>query len=169
MILLARPLATHISLLPFTNISMRGKAFLSWVGLRGAVPIIFATYPQMANIEGADTLFNIVFVITLVSLLLQGSTLPLFARWLDLDEEIKEEVSLFGVEIPQHTGAKMEERTVTTAMLTEGNRLMDLDLKEEELVILVRRGDDYIVPKGKLELSVDDVLLIVSENKVQTR
>ena len=63
----------------------------------------------------------------------------------------------------------MEERTVTTAMLTEGNRLMDLDLKEEELVILVRRGDDYIVPKGKLELSVDDVLLIVSENKVQTR
>ena len=149
MILLARPLAT--------------------VGLRGAVPIIFATYPQMANIEGADTLFNIVFVITLVSLLLQGSTLPLFARWLDLDEEIKEEISLFGVEIPQHTGAKMEERTVTTAMLSEGNRLMDLDLKEEELVILVRRGDDYIVPKGKLELSVDDVLLIVSENKVQTR
>ena len=63
----------------------------------------------------------------------------------------------------------MEERTFTTAMLTEGNRLMDLDLKEEELVILVRRGDDYIVPKGKLELSVDDVLLIVSENKVQTR
>lgn len=169
MILLARPLATHISLLPFTNISMRGKAFLSWVGLRGAVPIIFATYPQMANIEGADTLFNIVFVITLVSLLLQGSTLPLFARWLDLDEEIKEEISLFGVEIPQHTGAKMEERTVTTAMLSEGNRLMDLDLKEEELVILVRRGDDYIVPKGKLELSVDDVLLIVSENKIQTR
>ena len=73
------------------------------------------------------------------------------------------------MEIPQHTGAKLEERTLTTVMLTEGKRLMDLDLKEEELVILVRRGDDYIVPKGKLELSVDDVLLIVSENKIQTR
>lgn len=167
MIVLARPLATFISLSPFSSISLKGKAFLSWVGLRGAVPIIFATYPQMANIEGADTLFNIVFFITLISLLVQGSSLPMVARFLGLDEEVKEEVSLFGVEIPQHTGAQMEERQVETAMLHDSNRLMDLDLKEEELVILVRRGDDYIVPKGKLELHVGDVLLIVSE-KVQT-
>lgn len=164
MILVARPLATFLSLSIFPKISFKGKTFLSWVGLRGAVPIIFATYPQMANIEGADTLFSIVFFITLLSLLLQGSTLPMTARLLDLDEEAKEEVSLFGVEIPQHTGAKMEERSVTTAMLSEGHRLMDLDLHEGELVILVRRGDNYIVPKGKLELQTADVLLIVSED-----
>ncbi|MDY3089799.1 MAG: potassium/proton antiporter [Porphyromonas sp.] len=165
MILVARPLATFLSLSIFPSISLKGKTFLSWVGLRGAVPIIFATFPQMANVEGADTLFSIVFFITLVSLLVQGSTLPLAARWLDLDEEVKEEVSLFGVEIPQHTGTSMEERLVTTAMVTEGNRLMDLDLREDELVILVRRGDDYLVPKGKLEIHVQDVLLIVSEQK----
>lgn len=165
MILVARPLATFISLSIFPSISLRGKTFLSWVGLRGAVPIIFATYPQMANVEGADTLFSIVFFITLVSLLVQGSTLPLVARWLDLDEEVQKEVSLFGVEIPQHTGTSMEERLVTTAMVSEGNRLMDLDLADDELVILVRRGDDYLVPKGKLEIHVQDVLLIVSEQK----
>ncbi len=165
MILVARPLATFISLSIFPSISLRGKTFLSWVGLRGAVPIIFATYPQMANVEGADTLFSIVFFITLVSLLVQGSTLPLVARWLGLDEEVQQEVSLFGVEIPQHTGTSMEERLVTTAMVSEGNRLMDLDLADDELVILVRRGDDYLVPKGKLEIHVQDVLLIVSEQK----
>lgn len=163
MIVLARPLATFLSLLPFPSLSLRGRHFLSWVGLRGAVPIIFATYPLMANIEGADTLFNIVFFITLVSLLVQGSTIPLVARWLGLDEEVEEQISLFGVEIPQHTGAQMEEREVTSSMLAEGNMLMELDLRDEELVILVRRGDDYIVPKGKLQLSEGDILLIVSE------
>lgn len=165
MILVARPLATFLSLSFFPRISMRGKSFLSWVGLRGAVPIIFATYPQMANIEGADTLFSIVFFITLLSLLLQGSTLPLMARLLGLDEEMKEEVSLFGVEIPQHTGTQMEERSVDYAMLVDGHRLMDLDLHEGELVILVKRGDEYMVPKGKLELQEGDVLLIVSEGR----
>lgn len=163
MIVVARPLAVHISLLFFPSISMRGRWFLSWVGLRGAVPIIFATYPLMSDVEGADTLFNIVFFITLLSLLIQGSTIPAVARLLKLDEEAKDEASLFGVEIPQHTGAQMVERTVTPEMLLEGNRLMEIDLKEEELVILVRRGDNYMVPKGKLELAVDDVLLIVFE------
>lgn len=163
MIFVGRPLATHLCLVFFPKISFRGKAFLSWVGLRGAVPIIFATMPLKAGVEDAETLFSIVFFITLLSLLIQGSSLPLVARWLDLDEELKEEVSLFGVEIPQHTGAQMEEREVVAAMLTDGNRLMEIDLRDEELVILVRRGDNYIVPKGKLELAVGDVLLIVSE------
>lgn len=163
MIFLARPLAAHLSLSFFPRISMRGRSFLAWVGLRGAVPIIFATFPMMNNIEGADTLFNIVFFITLLSLLIQGSSLPMVAKWLGLDEEVEPKVSLFGVEIPQHTGAAMLEREVTDTMLTEGNRLMDLDLKEEELVILVRRGENYFVPKGKLEIHEGDILLIVFE------
>lgn len=168
MIFIARPLAVHLSLMPFRHISNRAKSFLSWVGLRGAVPIIFATYPMMNNVEGADTLFNIVFFITLLSLLIQGSTLPQVARWLGLDDEVQEEVSLFGVEIPHHTGAQMEERFVVAEMLSSGNKLMELDLKEEELVILVRRGEDYMVPKGKLEIEEGDVLLIVSETNTST-
>lgn len=168
MIFLARPLAVQLSLSVFPRVSLKGRSFLAWVGLRGAVPIIFATFPMMNNIEGADTLFNIVFFITLLSLLIQGSTLPIVARWLNLDEEVQQEVSLFGVEIPHHTGASMEEREVTPQMLINGARLMDLDLRDEELVILVRRGEDYFVPKGKLEIHVGDVLLIVSEQTAST-
>ena len=167
MIFVARPLAVHLCLVFFPSISMRGRGFLSWVGLRGAVPIIFATYPLMSQVEGAETLFNIVFFITLLSLLIQGSTMPSVARLLKLDEEAKNEVSLFGVEIPQHTGAKMVEREVTQEMLSSGRRLMEIDLREEELVILVRRGDNYMVPKGKLVLEVGDVLLIVFEQQAQ--
>ena len=167
MIFVARPLAVHLCLVFFPSISMRGRWFLSWVGLRGAVPIIFATYPLMSQVEGAETLFNIVFFITLLSLLIQGSTMPAVARLLKLDEEAKNEVSLFGVEIPQHTGTKMVEREVTQEMLSSGRRLMEIDLREEELVILVRRGDNYMVPKGKLVLEVGDVLLIVFEQQAQ--
>ncbi len=167
MIFIARPLAVQLCLVFFPSISMRGRWFLSWVGLRGAVPIIFATYPLMSQVEGAETLFHIVFFITLLSLLIQGSTMPAVARLLGLDEEVKNEVSLFGVEIPQHTGAKMVEREVTEEMLSSGRRLMEIDLREEELVILVRRGDDYMVPKGKLALQVGDVLLIVFEQQTQ--
>ena len=163
MIFVARPLAVHLCLIFFPSISMRGRWFLSWVGLRGAVPIIFATYPLMSQVEGAETLFNIVFFITLLSLLIQGSTMPAVARLLKLDEEAKNEVSLFGVEIPQHTGAQMVEREVTNEMLSDGRLLMEIDLREEELVILVRRGDNYMVPKGKLALEVGDILLIVFE------
>ena len=163
MIFVARPLAVQLCLVFFPSISMRGRWFLSWVGLRGAVPIIFATYPLMSQVEGAETLFNIVFFITLLSLLIQGSTMPAVARLLKLDEEAKNEVSLFGVEIPQHTGAQMVEREVTNEMLSDGRLLMEIDLREEELVILVRRGDNYMVPKGKLALEVGDILLIVFE------
>ena len=163
MIFVARPLAVHLCLVFFPSISMHGRWFLSWVGLRGAVPIIFATYPLMSQVEGAETLFNIVLFITLLSLLIQGSTMPAVARLLKLDEEAKNEVSLFGVEIPQHTGAQMVEREVTNEMLSDGRLLMEIDLREEELVILVRRGDNYMVPKGKLALEVGDILLIVFE------
>lgn len=164
MIFVVRPLAVHLSLLFFPSISFRGRWFLSWVGLRGAAPIIFATYPLMYNVEGADVLFDIVFFITLLSLLLQGSTLPMVARWLKLDEISEPKQSLFGVEIPQHTGTGMEERVVTQSMLHKGDRLMDLELQDEELVILVRRKDRYMVPKGRLELAVGDVLLLVYED-----
>lgn len=168
MIFMARPLAVFLCLIPFKGITFKGKAFLSWVGLRGAVPIIFATYPMMSNVPGADKLFNVVFFITFLSLLIQGSSIPRVAQWLKLDEIIEANPTLFGVKIPETTGAQMEERLVTERMLDGGNKLMEIDLKEEELVILVRRGDRYMVPKGKLELHSGDVLLIVSEKDTIT-
>ena len=166
MILIARPLAVYFCLIPFRKISFRGKTFLSWVGLRGAVPIIFATYPMIDNIPGADQLFNVVFFITILSLLVQGSTISQVARWLGLDIPSPPIGSLLGVEIPDETGPKLEERVVDASMLSHGDLLMNLSLRDEELVILVRRGEGYRVPKGRMHLQVGDVLLIVSEKNL---
>ena len=81
MMFVARPIAVFLCLQPF-RVPFKAKVFLSWVGLRGAVPIIFATYPVIAGIEDADFLFNVVFVITLLSLALQGTTITAAAHWL---------------------------------------------------------------------------------------
>lgn len=89
LIFVARPLGVFISLL-FANLKTNKLLFISWVGLRGAVPIVFATYPLMAGLAHAQFIFNVVFFISLTSVLLQGTTLPLVARWLGVIEPEKE-------------------------------------------------------------------------------
>lgn len=84
MIFVSRPVSVFISLSPFRNISFRTRCYVSWVGLRGAVPIIFATYPLMENMENASYIFNVVFFITIMSLLVQGTTVGFAARKLSL-------------------------------------------------------------------------------------
>ncbi|GAD05513.1 potassium/proton antiporter [Porphyromonas crevioricanis] len=168
LIFVGRPLSVLISLLPFRKLSFRGRIYLSWVGLRGAVPIIFATYPILMNIPEAKILFNVVFFITIVSLLIQGSTVSSAARWLGLAIPSSAEGNLFGVEIPEETGTTMEERIVTEEMISAGDRLMDIDLDEKELVILISRHGSYRVPKGPMHLQEGDILLIVSEQDRRT-
>jgi cell volume regulation protein A len=86
MILFSRPLAVFVSFLPFKKFSFKAKIFTSWVGLRGAVPIIFATYPWISEVPQAKMMFNIVFFITILSLMLQGTTVSLLAMWLNLTQ-----------------------------------------------------------------------------------
>lgn len=88
LILIARPIATTGSLLPF-GFSAKEHLFIAWVGLRGAVPIVLALFPLIAGVPQSDLIFEVAFVVVLVSLLLQGSTLAPLARWLGL--EIPEE------------------------------------------------------------------------------
>jgi len=86
LVFIARPASVFVSLFPIRALSVREKTLVSWVGLRGAVPIVLATYPLLARIPQADLIFNVVFFIVLTSVLLQGTTIPLMARWLGVDE-----------------------------------------------------------------------------------
>lgn len=89
LILIARPVAVFLCLLPF-KVGFKDKIFISWVGIKGAVPIIFATYPIVAGIEGSEIIFNIIFFITIISALVQGSTIEILANYLGLNTPNKE-------------------------------------------------------------------------------
>ena len=168
MIVVARPLSVFACLLPFRKMSGKARLFVSWVGLRGAVPIIFATYPVVANIPGADSVFNVVFFITLLSLLLQGMTISTVARWLKLDLPLQREGSEFGVEIPEEIDTQLRDVTLSAEDLLDGNRLADMNLPAGTLVMLVKRGNEFMIPNGSLELHTGDKLLVISENRKQS-
>lgn len=167
MIVVARPVSVFLCLLPFRKLPARAKWFVSWVGLRGAVPIIFATYPIIAQVEGSNQLFNIVFFITLLSLIVQGMTIATAARLLHLDLPAEKEGNDFGVELPDEIDSQLKDITLTPDMLARGNRLADMDIPRGTLVMLVKRGNEFLIPNGQLELHVGDKLLFIYENKKQ--
>ena len=165
MIFVARPLTVGLCLLPFRQMTFKAKCFVSWVGLRGAVPIIFATYPVVSEIPGSQIIFNIVFFITLLSLIFQGMTIAPVAKWLNLDLPQEKEGNDFGVEIPEEIDSQLTDVTLTAEMLENGNRLMDMNISKGTLVMLVKRGSEFMIPNGRMELKVGDKLLYISENK----
>ena len=165
MIVVARPISVFFSLIPFSNIPFKGKVFISWVCLRGAVPILFATYPVVAGLEYHHTIFNIVFFITILSLLVQGTTITSMAQYLKLSEPLLNDVSDFGVEIPEDSGSSLKDLYVTSTMLEKGSFVRDLHLPQGQLVMMVKRDNELLVPNGQLELREGDHLLIIQETK----
>ena len=165
MIIIARPVSVFACLLPFRNLSGRARLFVSWVGLRGAVPIIFATYPVLAHVEGSHLLFNIVFFITLLSLIVQGMTIAKVARLLHLDLPQEKEGNEFGVELPEEIDTRLQDLTLTPDMLAGGNRLADMNIPKGTLVMLIKRGNEFLIPNGQMELHPGDKLLVMLENK----
>ena len=168
MIVFARPLSVLICLLPFKKMNFNSRIFVSWVGLRGAVPIIFATYPVVANIPDSNQIFNIVFFITILSLVIQGTTISWIAKLLHLATPLEKTGNDFGVEIPDEINTDLRDIILTEEMLAKGNRLMDMNLPKGTLVMLVKRGNKFMIPNGSLQLHAGDKLLIISENKEST-
>lgn len=163
MIIFARPITVFLCLLPFRNFTTKAKLYISWVGLRGAVPIIFATYPLIAGIENANLIFNVVFFITILSLLVQGTTVTHVAKWLHLTDapDRKDE---FGIELPEEIKSAMSEIEITKEVLRHGNKLMQLKLPDHTLAVMVKRDGKYFIPKGNTELHENDKLLMISDN-----
>ena len=169
MIVIGRPLSVFLCLLPFRKITLKSRLFVSWVGLRGAVPIIFATYPVVANVEGSNMIFNIVFFITIVSLIVQGTSVSFVARLLHLSTPLEKTGNDFGVELPEEIDTDLSDMTITMEMLNEADTLKDMNLPKGTLVMIVKRGDEFLIPNGTLKLHVGGKLLLISEkNKQET-
>ena len=171
MIFFARPLSVFITLLPFRKIGFRDKLYTSWVGLRGAVPIIFAIMPLAEGIEGARWIFNIVFVITIVSLLLQGTSLPAVAKWLKLADKPSKFKAFedFDVEFSEEIKSAMTEIEISEETLKYGRNLLEMPLPDKTLVVMVKRDEQYFVPTGQTALYAGDKLLVISDDEEALR
>ena len=164
MIIVGRPLSVFLCLTPFRKIGIRAKTFVSWVGLRGAVPIIFATYPVVAHVEGASQIFNIVFFVTILSLLIQGTSVIASAKKLGLVADAAPNEDAFGVDLADEHPTSLATIVLTETDLQAGNTLKDMNLPGGSLVMMIRRGDKYIVPNGKRKLMPGDALLLIKEH-----
>lgn len=164
LILVARPLSVFISLAPF-KMKNRARWFVSWVGLRGAVPIVFATYPLLAGVEKANDIFGIVFVISVSSVLLQGTTLSTVARWLHvaLPERVKKRNN---IDMLLQDGFKsvLREVTLPPGSQATGKAIIDLHFPSNTLIAMIERNNKFLTPGGSTVLENGDKLLLVADN-----
>lgn len=167
MIFITRPLGVFLCLVPYRRMPIKDKFFISWVGLRGAVPIIFAILPLAANVPHARLIFNIVFFCTLVSLIVQGTSLPSVAKWLNLTKKPGglRKLQDFDVDFSDEIKSVTTEIEVTPQMLSKGDNLMDLPLNEKTLVVLVKRADNFFIPSAKTILQEHDKMLIITDDQ----
>ncbi len=161
MMFVSRPLSVFICLFPFKGMSNKAKLFVSWVGLRGAVPIIFATYPMVAGVDYSNQLFNMVFFITLVSLIFQGMTISRSAVYFDLKDENEIIEKSFDVELSEDINSVLKEELVRNDLA--GKKLSEIKMKQGMLVMLIKRDMKYLIPNGSTILLEGDKLLIIEE------
>ena len=160
LMLIARPAGIMLSLLPFKGLTFRAKLLVSWVGLKGAGPILFALYAVIEGVNGSNEIFNMVFIITLMSLLVQGMTISPMARLLNMSIDDDPDVETFGMEIPEEMGM-LRDHIVSEADLEGGDTLRDLHLPHGIRVVMVRRDAKYLVPHGSMKLMEGDRLVII--------
>lgn len=164
LIFIARPLGVFISL-PFGKTSLKEKTFISWVGLRGAVPIILATFPLLAGVPNADKLFNIVFFIVITSVLVQGTTIPLAAKWLGVDEpENNSSTDYVEFELSHDGNTQKTELSVPYNSNVVGKQIVELGLPSSAVIILIKRKNSSLVPRGGTIIQAEDKLLFIADN-----
>ncbi|MCS7260336.1 MAG: potassium/proton antiporter [Anaerolineae bacterium] len=163
LIVVARPVSVLLTLSPFP-MPLAEKAIVAWVGLRGAVPIVLATFPLLAEVSHAQTLFDLVFFVVLTSVLIQGTTIPIVARWLRIDvtEPVRADV-LIHEEFVDRCGGELREVILDKHSPAVGRRIVDLDLPPEALVVLIKRDGEFIIPRGSVALEAGDRVLIAAE------
>lgn len=162
LMVVARPVSVLLCLLPF-NINMRKKVMVAWVGLRGSVPIILATFPFMAGIPQADTIFNIVFFVVIASVFIQGTSIPILSRILKLDVPLANKKN-YPIEFEKTAAFDAEMIDVIVPFDSEvvGKRISDLDVPEKCLILLICREGKFVIPSGSMVIESGDVLLVLA-------
>ena len=164
LILVARPISVFISLIPF-KMKQRNRWFISWVGLRGAVPIVFATYPLIAGAGKADMIFNIVFFISITSVLIQGTTLPMVARWLHLTLPVNvKQRTQTDLELVDGIKSRLTEIVIPENSSIAGKEIVHLGLPKTSLISIIQRDRKFITPTGSTILLANDRLFMLTEN-----
>jgi potassium/hydrogen antiporter len=167
LIVVARPIAVAVSALPF-RFRRRELVFLSWVGLKGAVPITLATFPLMAGVPHSNTIFNAVFFVVLISAITQGWSLPLVARWLHIGRPADPTPAL-SVEINalRQVDGEIVDYTVKPKAQVAGQQLRDLALPDGVLVTLILRGREVVMPRGITALDPGDHVFVAMRTSLQ--
>ena len=160
----ARPIAVFICTI-FSRFNFREKLFVSWTGLRGAVPIILATYPLTEGHPQAKYMFNVIFFVVLTSVMIQGKTLAQAAKLLKLDAIVREAKTwTLAFDITPGSGT---EETREVYLLPDaaiiGHRVSELGFPEGVTILLINRGNKFLIPKGGTVLERDDTLLLFGE------
>lgn len=166
LILVARPFSVVLTLLPF-RLPVRDQAMVAWVGLRGAVPIILATFPRLAGLPQADLIFDIVFFVVLTSVLIQGTMITPMARWLKVTMD-RPAPPRAPIEVTQSGRLKGDllELVVPAGSAAIGRQVVELGLPKGALIVLIGRGNEHIVPDGSTVLAPGDHLLILADQTV---
>jgi cell volume regulation protein A len=164
LMLVARPIGVFASL-SFFKSNFRSKLFISWVGLRGSVPIVLATYPLLAGLEKADLIFNLVFFISVSSVLLQGTTLSYLAKLLHVAVPAKAKRRIgFDFEAGDNIKSEMQQVILPEGSPAVGKRIVELNIPFNVNILAIRRSDVFIAPSGTTKLMANDILHVLAED-----
>ncbi len=167
LILIARPLSVFIAL-AFSEFNWRDKLFVSWVGLRGAAPIVLGTFPLLAGIEKSDSIFHLVFFIVILSVLLQGTLVVRVAKWLGVyDASVQPQSPMNFMLSDGDISNGLFEVTIPEGSAVVGKQILDLHLPEESLMMLIGRTGGMVVPRGDTIIQVGDKVLILANKPMQ--